>query len=32
MAGADRIRALLPDARARLTDYLVESFDELVYI
>jgi hypothetical protein len=25
-------RALLPDARAKLTEYLVESFDELVYI
>jgi hypothetical protein len=25
-------RALMPDARARLTDFLVESFDELVYI
>jgi hypothetical protein len=25
-------RALLPDARARLTEYLVASFDELVYI
>lgn len=25
-------RALLPDARSRLTDYLVASFDELVYI
>jgi hypothetical protein len=25
-------RALLPDARARLIEYLVASFDELVYI
>lgn len=25
-------RALLPDARAKLTEYLVDSFDELVYI
>jgi len=25
-------RALLPDARARLTEYLVASFEELVYI
>jgi hypothetical protein len=25
-------RALLPNARAKLTDFLVESFDELVYI
>ena len=25
-------RALLPDARAKLIEYLVESFDELVYI
>ena len=25
-------RALLPDARSRLTDFLVDSFDELVYI
>jgi hypothetical protein len=25
-------RAMLPDARAKLIEYLVESFDELVYI